>query len=183
MSTGPDMETARPALSRLAEMTSAVLEGVYARTLVAEGPAFFAAVEMFSDLGRALRLTLGLELRLAAFVRRSAQPQRLPTEASQSVQPYERGDPPEREREREVESDGYPMDPLGRVLALERIITRNPTLDPDHRVGAEIIQLKAFLTQPEPPTPVPPTARPGPPALLGRPLNRTERRRQRHASG
>ena len=104
-------------------------------------------------------------------------------ETPDAATPSERRDYPERERETETERDGFPMDPMGRVQALERIITRNPTLDPDHRVGAEIIQLKAFLTQPEPPTPVPPTANTAPPAPLGRPLNRAERRRQRRASG
>ena len=107
-------------------------------------------------------------------------------EAPDAITPTDRREYPERERESETERDGFPMDPMGRVQALERIITRNPTLDPDHRVSAEIIQLKAFLTPPEPPTPLPPkspAARPGPPATLGRPLNRTERRRQRHASG
>ena len=184
MSVDANIAPHRATLQSLAEMTMAMTEQVYAQAMASQGDKLIAVAGLFCDLGRSLRLTLALDLRLAAFnpavagVRSVAKADTL-----DAATPKERREYPERERETETERDGFPMDPMGRVQALERIITRNPTLDPDHRVGAEIIQLKAFLTEPEPPTPVPPTARPGPPALLGRPLNRTERRRQRHASG
>jgi len=206
MSETPDMAFHRPALAHLAEMTSAVLEAAFARVQVSKGSALSEAVEAFSDLGRGLRLTIGLDLRLAAFARASARPVRVSAQAVQhepaeheALEPIdaferpERPDPPERERE--VEHDGFAMEPLGRVLALESLITRTPALDPDHRVSAQIIQLKAFLAGPEPapPDPTPPdlpgplvaNPSPGPTsgATPGRPPNRAERRRLRHASG
>ena len=185
MSADADLAPHRATLQSLAEMTMAMTEQVYAQAMASQGDKLIAVAGLFCDLGRSLRLTLALDLRLAAFnpavaVARSVAKA---AETSDAATPAERREYPERERETETERDGFPMDPMGRVQALERIITRNPTLDSDHRVGAEIIQLKAFLTQPEPPTPVPPTANTAPPATLGRPLNRTERRRQRHASG
>ena len=185
MSPDADIAPHRAMLQSLAEMTMAMTEQVYAQAMASQGDGLIETASLFCDLGRSLRLTLALDLRLAALnpavagLRSVAKA----AEAPDAATPTERREYPERERETETERDGFPMDPLGRVQALERIITRNPTLDPDHKVSAEIIQLKAFLTIPEPPTPVPPTARPGPPATLGRPLNRTERRRQRHASG
>ena len=182
----------RRTLAHLAEMTLAMSEQVYTQAMGREGDALIQAAGVFGDLGRGLRLTIALDLRLAAFNLAAAEARSiakaetitLPAPAAHKTQ-RER---PEREREIESESDrdGFPMDPMGRVQALERIITRNPTLDPDRKVSAEIIQLKAFLMEPEPPTPAPPkspAARPGPPATLGGPLNRAERRRQRHASG
>ena len=206
MSEAPDMAFHRPALAHLAEMTSAVLEAAFARVQASEGRGFHDAVEAFSDLGRGLRLTIGLDLRLAAFARASARPVRVRAQAVQNeaaeneaLEPIDAFDRPERpdppEREREVEHDGFAMEPLGRVLALESLITRTPALDPDHKVSAEIIQLKAFLAGPEPvpPDPTPPdlpaplsaNPSPGPTsgATLGRLPNRAERRRQRHASG
>ena len=180
-----DLAPHRATLQSLAEMTMAMTEQVYAQAMASTGDKLIETAGLFCDLGRSLRLTIALDLRLAAFnptvvgLRSVARAAETPDTTTRT----ERREYPERERETETERDGFPMDPMGRVQALERIITRNPTLDPDHRVGAEIIQLKAFLTEPEPPTPVPPTARPDPPATLGRPLNRTERRRQRHASG
>jgi len=194
MSTAPSMEFHRPALAHLAEMTSVVLEAAFARVQVAEGPAFLEAVSAYSDLGRGLRLTIALDLRVAAFARVADQPVRLRAadteiEAPDFVEPVERpdsADPVEREREREIEHDGYPMDALGRVSALQNIITRTPDLDPDRKVSAQIIELKAFLEGPEPTPPEPrgPVAeRPSPTPTLNRPPNRAERRRLRHASG
>ena len=183
-----DLAPHRATLQSLAEMTMAITEQVYARAMASQGDRLIETAGLFCDLGRSLRLTIALDLRLAAFnpavagVRSVAGAAETPDAAT----PTERRDYPERERESDTERDGFPMDPMGRVTALERIITRNPTLDPDHRVSAEIIQLKAFLTAPEPPTPAPPNspaAKPGPPASLGRAPNRAERRRQRHASG
>ena len=188
MSTDADSAPHRATLQSLAEMTLAMTEQVYAQAMASQGDRLIETAGLFCDLGRSLRLTIALDLRLAAFnpvanvVRSVATAAETPDAAATA----ERREYPERERETEAERDGLPMDPMGRVQALERIITRNPTLDPDHRVSAEIIQLKAFLTEPEPPTPVPPKspdASPSPPAPLGRPLNRAERRRQRHASG
>ena len=188
MSADADIAPHRATLQSLAEMTMAMTEQVYAQAMANQGKALIETAGLFCDLGRSLRLTIAMDLRLAAFhpavagvrsVAKAAEP-------SDAASNTERREYPERERETETERDGFPMDPMGRVQALERIVTRNPTLDPHHRVSAEIIQLKAFLTPPEPPTPVPPKspdASPGPPATLGRPLNRTERRRQRHASG
>ncbi len=162
----------------------------------ARGAAFYEAVEAFGELSRSLRLTLTLDLRLAAFGRASAEPVRRRAEAAEIValepaEPVARPEPREREREREVEHDGYPMDPLGRVTALETLITRTPALDPDHRVSAQIIELKAFLTAPEPTPPNPPSPEPAGPLgskpsedpALSRSLNRAERRRLRRASG
>ena len=191
MSTAPSMEFHRPVLAHLAEMTSAVLEAAFARVQVAEGPAFLEAVSAYSDLSRGLRLTIALDLRVAAFARVAAQPVHLRAEgpeieALDAVERPGRGDPVEREREREVEHDGYPMDTLGRVSALQNIITRTPDLDPDRKVSAQIIELKAFLEGPEPTPPEPPgpvAKRPSPTPTLNRPPNRAERRRQRHASG
>ena len=180
-----DLAPHRATLQSLAEMTMAMTEQVYAQAMASQGDKLIETAGLFCDLGRSLRLTIALDLRLAAFnpavagVRSVAKAAETPDAAT----PAERREYPERERERETERDGFPMDPMGRIQALERIITRKPTLDPDHKVSAEIIQLKAFLTEPEPPTPVPPTANTAPPATLGRPLNRAERRRQRHASG
>ena len=187
-----EVDIHRRTLAHLAEMTLAMTGQVYAQAMGRDGDALIQAASVFADLGRGLRLTIALDLRLAAFNPATAEARSVARAETitlpNAATPAERRDRPERERETESESDrdGFPMDPLGRVQALERIITRNPTLDPDHKVSAEIIQLKAFLTGPEPPTPAPPrppAARPGPPATLGRPLNRAERRRQRHASG
>ena len=185
MSADADIAPHRATLQSLAEMTMAMTEQVYAQAMASQGDKLIETAGLFCDLGRSLRLTIALDLRLTAFnpavagVRSVAKA----VEAPDTATPTERREYPERERECDTERDGFPMDPMGRVQALERIITRNPTLDPDHRVSAEIIQLKAFLTEPEPTTPVPPTASAAPPAPLGRPLNRAERRRQRHASG
>ena len=180
----------RRTLAHLAEMTLAMSEQVYAQAMGREGDGLIQAASVFGDLGRGLRLTIALDLRLAAFNPAAAEARSVARAEtiilSDPAAHKTQRDRPERERESESDRDGFPMDPMGRVRALERIITRNPTLDPDHRVSAEIIQLKAFLTEPESPTPAPPkppAARPSPPATLGRPLNRAERRRQRHASG
>jgi len=184
MSVAPALESHRTTLMHLTEMTSGVLRVAYARTLAAEGAAFYAAVEAFSDLGRGVRLSIALDLRLMAFARVADQPVRLRAEAAPSLEQPERSDPPEpRERERDVERDSFPMDPLGRVCVLERIITRTPALDPDRRVSAEIIELKAFLEGPTPPPEPsgPPVSKPTP--NLNRPPNRAERRRMRRASG
>ena len=95
------------------------------------------------------------------------------------------------ERERERESDGHPATTLGRAEALEALLVRSPQLDPDGRATAEIIQIKAFLTDapPEPPdprSPEPPQPRMGfdasPPAP-SRSLNRAERRQLKRRSG
>ena len=185
-------------LQRLAERTEAVLEGVFVRLMAAEGQDLNLQTEQFCDLGRALRLTLALEMRLMTlkpavqgFVPFAEVP-------SHAIAPVEierltlRSERPERERERETESDGYPSTALGRAEALEGLITRRPALDPDGRVSAEIIQIKAFLSEPpEPETPEPP---PGvghsqiapsqsSPSQPTRPLNRAERRRLRRGSG
>jgi len=180
MSTATTIAAHRTTLMRLSEMASAVLEGVFALTETAKGPAFFEAVDVFTELGRGLRLTIGLDLRLMAFARVADQPVRQRTESAPSAEPASRPEPLERERECDVERDSFPMDPLGRVCALERIITRTPELDPDRKVSAEIIELKAFLEGP-PPTPRGPQARTTP--TPNRPPNRAERRRMRRASG
>ena len=168
---------------QLTEMTSVLLERALARTEAAEGPAFFEAVEAFNDLGRGVRLSIALDLRLAAFARIAAEPVRLRVESTEPSARPERGDP--REREREVESDGFPMDPMGRVTALETLLIRTPDLDPGGKVSAEIIELKAFLEGSKPPEPRGPAAVPSTPTTRhpNRPPNRAERRRQRHASG
>ena len=79
-----------------------------------------------------------------------------------------------------------------RIEAAEALLTCGSHLDPDGRIIAKVIQLKAFLTEssPEPPGRGPP----GPPSSgarapsaadppLSRPLNRAERRRLRRSSG
>ena len=188
------MEPHRASLLRLAQMTSSVLEAAFARMQASEGSAFFQAAGVFSDLGRGLRLTIALDLRLAQFNPAAAQPTSIRAEASEDETYLEREDPaeravsPERERERETERDGFAMDPMGRICALEALITRTPALDPDRRVSAQIIELKAFLGDAEPPPP--PTTPPAPPAVgpgtavaVKRPPNRAERRRQRRGSG
>lgn len=184
MSMAPTFESHRAALTHLAGMTSAVLDVAYARTMAAEGPAFYEAVESFSDLGRGLRLSIALDLRLAAFARVTDQPVRVRAEAATSLEQPDHADRLEPvEREREDERDGFPMDALGRVCALEGIITRTPGLDPDRRVSAEIIELKAFLEGSEPPPePRDPVAVPASKNTT-RPPNRAERRRMRRASG
>ena len=182
------------ALFRLAEMTSSVLEDAFARVKASDGPGFFAATSVFADLGRGLRLTIALDLRLAQFNPAATQPTTVRAQASDDETHLEREDPaerpvsPERERERETEHDGFAMDPMGRVCALESLITRTPALDPDRRVSAQIIELKAFLGDPEPP--LPPTTPPAPSVAgaglavsISRPPNRAERRRQRRGSG
>ncbi len=183
MSTAAIMQSYRATLMHLTEMTSAVLDVAYARTMAAEGPAFLEAVEVFSDLGRGLRLSIALDLRLMAFARAADQPLRQRMETAERAEPAARSEPMERERERDIERDSFPMDPLGRVCALERIITRTPALDPDHKVSAEIIELKAFLERPEPTPPEPSGPLAQPAATLARPPNRAERRRMRRASG
>ena len=182
-------------LQRLAERTEAVLEGVFVRLMAAEGPDLVLQTEQFCDLGRALRLTLALEMRLMTL--KPAVQGFVPSADVQSaaIAPVEterltradRPERPERERERENESDGYPSTALGRAEALEGLITRRPALDPDGRVSADIIQIKAFLSEP----PGPPS--PGPPPGIApsqsaasqptRPPNRAERRRLRRGSG
>ena len=151
MSADADIAPHRATLQSLAKMTMAMTEQVYAQAMASTGDKLIETAGLFCDLGRSLRLTLAL--RLAAFnpavagVRSVAKA----AEAPDAITPTDRREYPERERESDTERDGFPMDPMGRVQALERIITRNPTLDPDHKVSAEIIQLKAFLTEPEPP--------------------------------
>ncbi len=184
MSTASAIRSHRTTLMHLTEMTSAVVEVAYARTMAAEGPAFLEAVEVFSDLGRGLRLSIALDLRLMAFARVADQPVRVRTETPERAEPATRTEPMERERERDVERDSFPMDPLGRVCALEHIITRTPELDPDRKVSAEIIELKAFLERPEPTPPEPQGPQQlKPTSTLSRPPNRAERRRKRRASG
>ena len=178
-------------LQRLAERTEAVLEGVFVRLMAAEGPDLVLQTEQFCNLGRALRLTLALEMRLMTlkpaaqgFVQSAEVPSAaiIPVETEHLTLRTERP-----ERERETESDGYPSTALGRAEALQGLITRRPALDPDGRVSAEIIQIKAFLSEPpEPETPEPP---PGVapsqsfPSQPTRPPNRAERRRLRRSSG
>ena len=180
----PALESHRTTLMHLTEMTSGVLRVAYARTLAAEGAAFYAAVEAFSDLGRGVRLSIALDLRLMAFARVADQPVRQGAGTVERAEPATRPEPVERERERDVERDSFPMDPLGRVCALERIITRTPALDPDRKVSAEIIEIKAFLegSGPTPPEPHGPVTEQPTPTFI-RPPNRAERRRMRHASG
>lgn len=200
MTAGMAFEPHRSALQRLAEITGEMLELAFARAKAAEGKAFFQAAGVFADLSRGMRLTLALDMRLLRFGVVSAQTVR--TEAQARPADAERNAPERREasgyeepsgyeyeRERETESDGYPMDPLGRAEALEAIIARAPDLDPDHRVTAQIIHLKTSLNGSEPPplagpAPALSPGRPAPAASsLGRPLNRAERRRQRRGSG
>ncbi len=182
MSTASAISAHRTTLMHLTEMTSGVLDVAYARTMAAKGQAFLEAVEVFSDLGRGLRLSIALDLRLMAFARVADQPFRQRAETPERAEPATRSEPMERERERDVERDSFPMDPLGRVCALERIIARTPALDPDRKVSAEIIELKAFLERPEP-TPPEPQGPVAERATLTRPPNRAERRRKRRASG
>lgn len=163
-------EPHRAALLRLAEMTSSVLEDAFARVKASDGPGFFAATSVFADLGRGLRLTIALDLRLAQFNPAATQPTTVRAQASDDETHAEREDfaehpvALERERERETERDGFAMDPLGRFCALETLITRTPALDPDHKVSAQIIELKAFLSDCELPPTTPPTTPFGPPA-------------------
>ena len=204
-------------LQRLAERTEAVIALCVRRIEVAEGRDFLAEVALFNDLGRSLRLTLSLEMRLANLtplaVKAVAQDAGLPDvrpERAETLEPLETLDGPERpealarpdndhrplrlefERESETESDGHPDTPLGRAEALEELLAKGPHLDPDGRITAEIIQIKAFLSASDPPDPDPPNA-PAPDGngsdalpqtpALGRPLNRAERRRLRRSSG
>ena len=192
MSADPYAELQRSALRHLAQMTATLAAKAFARAEAVEGVAFAQATEVFCDLGWSLRLTISLDLRLAAFARAAArppQPARMRAEASDAETaaeaPDSRHQPDALERERDGEHDGFPMDPLGRISALETVIARAPDLDPDDRVGAQIIQLRAFLTEPDPPPspsgPLP--IGPAPPAsALGRPPNRAERRRERRRS-
>lgn len=200
-------------LQRLAERTEAVLERAYVRVMAATGRDVLAETAVFSDLGRALRLTLALEMRLAnltpatASVAARLRPDRLdrldsaerPEEVEQleGAELLQDGERPARadqadrlqfERESERESDGHPATALGRAEALEALLVRSPQLDPDGRATAEIIQIKAFLTDapPEPPdskSPEPPRGFGGAPPALSRPLNRAERRRLKRSSG
>ena len=203
-------------LQRLAEWTEAVIALSMRRIEVAEGRDFLAEVALFNDLGRSLRLTLSLEMRLANLtplsVKTAAQDARRPElrpERPETLEPPETPDRAETlaradndhrplrlefERESETESDGHPDTPLGRAEALEELLAKGPHLDPDGRITAEIIQIKAFLTEgsPEPPgrglpgRGPPPTGSRAPTASdppLGRPLNRAERRRLRRSSG
>ena len=206
-------------LQRLAEWTEAVIALSVRRIEAAEGRDFLAEVALFNDLGRSLRLTLSLELRLAnvtpfavkaAALDGEAKRPALRPERPEALEGLERAETLARaevldrsewdhrplrlefERESETESDGHPDTPLGRAEALEEILARGSHLDPDGRITAEIIQIKAFLTEsaPEPPRPEPPrpeTPKPhrGTPSVADppRPLNRAERRRLRHSSG
>ena len=146
-------------LQRLAERTEAVLEGVFVRLMAAEGPDLVLQTEQFCDLGRALRLTLALEMRLMT-LKPAAQGLVQSAEVQAAgIQPVRTERlTPRPERERESERDGYPSTVLGRADALQGFITRRPALDPDGRVSADIIQIKAFLSEPpEPETPNPET--------------------------
>ena len=207
---------ASASLHRLAEWTEAVIALSVRRIETAEGRDFLTEVALFNDLGRSLRLTLSLEMRLASStplaVKAAAQEgeTRLPTlrperpeapEGPERAETLARPEPLDRsewdhrpvrlefERESETEGDGHPDTPLGRAEALEELLARGSHLDPDGRITAEIIQIKAFLTEgaPEPPRPEPPRPHRGPPSAadppLARPLNRAERRRLRHSSG
>lgn len=202
----PDLTLRHSAcLQRLAERTEAVLERAYTRVMAATGREVLAEAALFNELGRALRLTLALEMRLASLTPATASAaaglDRLDrpdsAERPEEVEPLEdakrppRADRAERlvfERESERESDGFPATPLGRAEALEALLVRRPQLDPDGRASAEIIQIKAFLegAPPEPPDPTPPEPPRGfeasPPAC-SRPLNRAERRRLKRSSG
>lgn len=206
-------------LHRLAEWTQTVIALSMRRIEAAEGRDFLAEVALFNDLGRSLRLTLGLKMRLASFTPVAVRAAALDGETRLPGQRPERPealDRPERaetllrldndhpavrlefERESETEADGHPNTPLGRAEALEDLLARGSHLDPDGRITAEVIQIKAFLTEssPEPPGrgPPPPSPPPSPltagasapsasdPPLL-RPLNRAERRRLRRSSG
>ena len=211
----PDLTLRHSAcLQRLAERTEAVLERAYVRVMAATGRDVLAETAVFSELGRALRLTLALEMRLATLAPATAsaaaglRPDRLdrldgaerPEEVEQLEEPQQEGARPARadqadrlvfEREVERESDGHPATALGRAEALEALLVRSPQLDPDGRTTAEIIQIKAFLTdaQPEPPDPrspgppEPPIGFGASPPALSRPLNRAERRRLKRSSG
>ena len=208
-------------LYRLAEWTEAVMALSVQRIEAAEGRDFLAEVALFNDLGRSLRLTLGLEMRLASLTPLAVKSAaldgetRLPAlrpERPETLRP-ETLDRPERaetlarpdndhrpvrlefERESETESDGRPDTPLGRAEALEALLAKRSHLDPDGRITAEVIQIKAFLTEgsPEPPGRGPPGRGPLPPPPSDartpnasdppRPLNRAERRRLRRSSG
>lgn len=164
-------------LQRLAEWTEAVMALSVRRIEAAKGRDFLAEVALFNDLGRSLRLTLSLELRLARpLAVRAAQETRLAElrperpEAPERPETFDRAEPLERadndhrpvrlefERESETESDGHPDTPLGRAEALQELLTRGAHLDPDGRITAEVIQIKTFLTEgsPEPPGGKPP---------------------------
>ena len=198
-------------LQRLAEWTEAVIALSVRRIEAAEGRDFLAEVALFNDLGRSLRLTLSLEMRLANLtplaVKAAVQDTRLPEvrpERPETLEPPEtleraetlpRPDNDHRplrlefERESETECDGHPDTPLGRAEALQELLAKCSHLDPDGRITAEIIQIKAFLTEdaPDPPGRGPARPHSGPPSAadppLGRPLNRAERRRLRRSSG
>ena len=187
-------------LQHLAAWTEAVLALSVRRIEAAEGRDFLAEVALFNDLGRSLRLTLSLEMRLASLTPVNVSAAALDREAELPALRPERAETLERpdndhrpvrrefERESETECDGHADTPLGRAEALEELLTRGSHLDPNGRITAEVIQIKAFLTEgsPEPPRPPsrPPSRAPNasdPP--LTRPLNRAERRRLRRSSG
>lgn len=194
-------------LHRVGELTAMLMERAYARAEAVEGADWVAAAGLFEGLARGVRLTIALELRLLAFEHQQSQvaqridtyrqrPERDRPEVGRPevVGPAFMGpevvvsgaDPREREREAETETDGYAATPLGRIAALQSHIAAAPDLDPDRRVGAEIIELKAFLAGPPPPKPSGPPAQSDHPAAepgFGRPLNRAERRRLRRSSG
>ena len=125
MSADADIAPHRATLQSLAEMTMAMTEQVYAQAMAHEGDALIQAAGVFADLGRGLRLTIALDLRLAAFNPAAAGVRSVATaaETSDAATPTERREYPERERETETERDGFPMDPMGRVQALERPVS------------------------------------------------------------
>jgi hypothetical protein len=144
------------------------------------------AVTAFDICGRNVRLSILAETKLFAALSTAvfsaaneSRPSRVRTDADRF---YDQMRDRERDREHERDRDGFLLTPMGRAEALEKVLVRNPDLDPDGRYTAQVIDIKARLRgETPPPEPDPP------PAVRHPPANRAERRRLerrlRRASG
>lgn len=183
-------------LKELAELSMALARKVHALAMASQGRDLTRAGAVFCDLGRAVRLTLILQHRLAAGIPLDeARPHaaaraedaedgtsELECHEAEPVETETRERLPRPEREFERESDGFPMTALGRAEAFHRLLTRNPHIDPDGSATAQVVQIKAYLTG-DPPDPEGPPTQPKahtPSEPIQPPLNRAQRRAQQH---
>lgn len=168
-------------LEELAELSMQLLRKVHRLAMETEGKDFVSAALLCNDIAKGVRLSIALERRVM-----SCKPDQVRVEASEPRDPEtrERRSEVERDRERERESDSFPMTVLGRAEAFLRLLTRNPDIDPDGRVTAQVIQIKAYLSG-KAPDPDPPPTRPkvhptSEPIPFTQPTNRAERCAQQH---
>ena len=191
MSDAADILAQRKGLSALADMAKTMARACFERHEAASDPeAKDRALAAFEICARSARLSILCSVRLstAGAARFAAandpRPQGPRTDADRDG---DRDRHREHDRERERDTDGHPMTALGRAEALHAALPRHPDLDPDGRVAARVIAIKARLQDAKPPaepSPSPPSsAQDHPPGALNRAERRWVERQRRRASG